>query len=215
MPRIAGACYLLQPYISPNGCEPSRTCLIHTRLFGATDQGIILNRANFTSNCFVPACWKVTVALVFSPCPSTCTMCPIPKRSCSMVIPADNPADGCCDDTADGAVSDGTGFRRRPTGATLLSSDGFGKRPEPDMTDAGRLHERECSGLSSKSDDGRGFSGTASSERMSAGSMSRVEPSADTLFTPVAMTGAGEDAMPFGTRDGHIQQPPLFFELPV
>ena len=47
-----------------------------------------LNRANFSNNCFSPAFRKRTVALLFSPIPSTFITSPIPKRSCSITCPA-------------------------------------------------------------------------------------------------------------------------------
>ena len=58
-------------------------------------QLIILNRANFNSNCFSPALRKRTVALQLSPAPTIATTSPTPKRSCSMTLPTCNaPAPG-------------------------------------------------------------------------------------------------------------------------
>jgi hypothetical protein len=43
--------------------------------------------ANFNSNCFCPACSKITVAFVFGKLPSSWATFPFPKRSCCTVIP--------------------------------------------------------------------------------------------------------------------------------
>lgn len=76
---------------------------------------IFFKRANFNSNCFVPAFLNSTVAFALPPLPSNAVMTPNPKRSCDTLSPMEKSrftavAIGLCDAILDVGVNRGCGI---------------------------------------------------------------------------------------------------------